>query len=244
MNIYLFDTAASATRVAADWFAEQLTRTVNTNVMVAGGNTPLALYREIAARKLALSRLHIFALDEYVGVPAADSRNCANLIRRTVVEAWGISADHFHHLISTEAEARAGIADYEQQIRKPGGLDLLVLGLGRNGHVGFNEPGSALDSVGRVLDLDAASVEANRQWFGGDYAPSTGVTIGISTVLLAREILLLAFGTEKAAAVAAMIEGPQCAECPASWLQRHANVHVYLDLPAAAKLKVKPALQT
>jgi glucosamine-6-phosphate deaminase len=244
MNICIVENAASATLAAAGWLAEQLTRPENTNLMVAGGNTPLALYREIASRKLGLRRLHIFALDEYVGVPPADPRNCANLIRRTVVDAWGIPASQFHHLISSESEARAGIADYEMEIRKLGGLDLLVLGLGRNGHIGFNEPGSALDSVGRVLDLDAASVEANRQWFGGDYAPSKGVTIGISTILSARQILLLAFGAEKATAVAAMIEGSQSATCPASWLQHHSNTHVFLDVPAASNLRAKPALRT
>jgi glucosamine-6-phosphate deaminase len=183
-----------------------------------------------------LAQLAIFALDEYVGVPPEDRRTCANLIRRTVVEAWGVPPPQFRHLSSLEAEAIAGVGAYEQRIRAIGGLDLVILGLGRNVHVGFNEPGSADDSLGRVLDLDAASVEANRKWFGGDYAPAKGVTVGIRTILSARQILLLAFGPEKTDAVAKMVEGPPGAACPASWLQRHSQVHVFLDQPAAAGL--------
>jgi glucosamine-6-phosphate deaminase len=236
MDIHFFDNVTEAIPAAADWFSAQLVRADTQNVMVAGGNTPLALYAEITRRNLPLSRLTIFALDEYVGVPAENPRTCANLIRRTVVEAWRIPERQFHHLSSLSAEATAGVAAYEERIRAMGGLDVVVLGLGRNGHVGFNEPGSARDSVGRVVMLDRPSVEANRNWFAGAYAPAQGVTVGISTILSARQILLLAFGREKAEAVTAMVEGPPGEKCPASWLQGHTQAQVFLDAAAAAQL--------
>jgi glucosamine-6-phosphate deaminase len=204
--------------------------------MVAGGNTPLALYAELARRRLALSHLNIFALDEYIGVPAEDSRSCANLIRRTVVDAWGIPARQYHHLSPLAAEAQQVILRHEELIRASGGIDLAILGLGRNGHLGFNEPGSERDGDGRVLELARESVEANRQWFGGDYAPSQGVTTGMKTLLAAKCILMLAFGRLKSQAVAAMIEGAPTSGCPASFLQRHHNVAVFLDSKAASEL--------
>jgi len=236
MDIHIFDNVTEAISAAADWFGAQLVRANTQNVMAAGGNTPLALYAEITRRNLPLARLTIFALDEYVGVPAENPRTCANLIRRTVVEAWRVPERQFHHLSSLPAEATAGVAAYEERIRAMGGLDVVVLGLGRNGHVGFNEPGSDRYSVGRVLKLDPPSVEANRNWFAGDHAPAQGVTVGISTILSARQILLLAFGPEKADAVTGMIEGAPGEKCPASWLQRHAQVQVFLDAAAAAQL--------
>lgn len=204
--------------------------------MVAGGRTPLGLYDNVARRKLPLSRLNIFALDEYLGVPNDEPRSCANLLRRTVVQAWGVPAVQYYCLTSCEDLGAASIAQHEETIRALGGLDLVILGLGQNGHIGFNEPGSEADSIGRVLSLSPISVEANRQWFHGDYAPTRGVTVGMRTILSARSVLLLAFGLAKAVAVAAMLEGPETSSCPASYLRGHASALVFLDHQAAARL--------
>lgn len=237
MNLRLFPVPAAANAAAAGLLAAWLTAPDTHNVMLAAGNTPLALYRLMTARGLALSHLNLFALDEYVGVPPEEPRNCANLIRRTAAEPWGVPAERYHPVSSIETEALASVRRHEQRIAAAGGLDVLVLGLGQNGHLGFNEPGSTEDSSGRVLDLDAISVEANRQWFGGDYVPARGVTVGMKTILAARRILLLAFGPHKAAAVQAMIEGSRTPQCPASLLQGHPETHVFLDAAAAASLR-------
>ena len=109
------------------------------------------------------------------------------------------------------------------------------MGLGKNAHIGFNEPGSAADSIGRMLQLTPTSIDANREWFGGDYAPDKGATTGMKTLLEAKTILLLAFGAAKAAAVYAMMKGPQTPDCPASFLQSHPDTHVFLDAAAAEK---------
>ena len=116
-------------------------------------------------------------------------------------------------------------------------LDVAVLGLGQNGHLGFNEPGSAEDSGARIVQLEAISVEANRKWFEGRYAPDQGATIGLKTILAAKRILIMAYGSHKAEAVRAMVEGPRGVECPASFLQGHAETYVMLDELAAAKLR-------
>ena len=241
MQIEIHPDPDKANRTAADYLARRLTAPETRTLMVAGGNTPLELYRLLAQRSLSLGQLHVFALDEYIGVPSEDPRTTANLLRRTVAAAWGIPPDRFHAVSSREDDALKSIREHERRIEAFDGLDVLVLGLGQNGHLGFNEPGSAPDSSGRVVDLEPASVTANRAWFGGDYAPARGVTAGLKMILSATAIVILAYGKNKTDAVASMVEGPRCAACPASWLQDRPNVTAFLDEAAAARLgKSKP----
>ena len=240
MNVSIHPSQDAANAAAAALLIAWLTEPGVRNVMLAGGNTPLELYGLIGAREPNLADLNVFALDEYVGVPPAEPRNCANLIRRSAVEPWGVLAAQYYSVSSAEAAALASVQAHELRITEAGGLDVIVLGLGQNGHLGFNEPGSAEDSAARVLELDAVSIEANRQWFGGDCSPDKGVTVGMKTILAARRILLLAYGAHKAVAAAAMIDGPRQEACPASLLQGHPGVHIFLDESASAGLR-KPA---
>jgi glucosamine-6-phosphate deaminase len=244
MNISIHPDTEGANAAATESLAGWLTRPTTRNVMVAGGNTPLELYRRIAARRLALPHLNVFALDEYVGVPLDEPRNCANLLRRSVAEAWGVPSARFFPVSSLECEALTSVREHERRIVDAGGLDVIVLGLGQNGHLGFNEPGSAENSTGRVLDLDPVSVEANRKWFTGDYAPAKGVTVGLKTILDARHILIMASGANKTVAVKEMIEGPRSPQCPASFLQDHQDVSVFLDEAAATNLNRQHGRQT
>jgi len=236
MNLSIHSTPDLANDAAADLLAQWLTQPGTRTLMVAGGNSPLDLYRRVSERRLALSHLTVFTLDEYVGVPREEARNCANLLRRSVAEAWGISKSRFFDLSSCEHEAVSSLVSHEQRIVEEGGLDVIVLGLGQNGHLGFNEPGSAPDSPGRMLELDVISIEANRKWFGGDYAPAKGVTVGLKTILAARRVLILAYGPHKTSATQAMVRGPVSDRCPASFLQTHPCVHAFFDKEAAATL--------
>lgn len=236
MHVEIRRDPGEAIRDAADlligWIRDENVR----RLMVAGGNTPLPLYEEIAQRGISAPDLHIDVLDEYVGVPSADPRTCTNLLRRVVADAWHVAPGNFFGLSSERHDAEAAVTAHERRIEAAGGLDAIVLGLGKNGHLGFNEPGSAADSEARLLDLDPVSIEGNRAWFGGEYAPGQGATVGLRTILGARRVLLLAFGTPKAEAVHAMLRGPRASSCPASFLQGHPGVHVFLDDPAAARI--------
>lgn len=236
MNLSIHSTPDLANAAAANLLAGWLTEPGVRTLMVAGGNSPLDLYRRVSERRLALPHLKVFTLDEYVGVPREDPRNCANLLRRSVAEAWGISPDRFFDLSSCEQEAAASLVSHEKRIVEEGGLDVIVLGLGQNGHLGFNEPGSVSDSPGRMLDLDVISIEANRKWFSGDYAPAKGVTVGLKTILAARRVVILAYGPHKTTATRTMVDGPMNDHCPASFLQSHPCVHAFLDREAAAAL--------
>ena len=195
MNLSIHANSEAANAAATDFLATWLTAPTTRNVMVAAGNTPLELYRRIGERGLKLARLNLFALDEYVGVPLDEPPNCANLMRRCVQQAWEIPPAQFHTVSSLEADALASIREHESKIAKAGGLDVIILGLGQNGHLGFNEPGSAGDSVGRLLELEAISIKGNRKWFGGDYAAAKGVTVGLKTILPARHVLIMACGS-------------------------------------------------
>ena len=199
MHVTVYPSADRASRAAADvlvgWLADART------LVVAGGNSPRELYRLVADRRPAVDHLNVFTLDEYLGVPVEHPGTCANLLRREVADAWGVPAERFHWLSSRSEDAAAGIAEHERKLAALGGIDAVVLGLGKNGHLGFNEPGSAPDSPGRVLDLTPTSIAANAEWFGGEYAPDQGVTLGLGTLLAARRVLLVAFGPAKADAV-------------------------------------------
>lgn len=240
MQTLVYPSAIEANAAAAEWLAGALVAPGVRTVMVAAGNTPLELYRLISERRLGLGHLHVFVLDEYVGVPLEEPRNCANLLRQFVQQPWGIPDAQFHALSSLEHDAASGVARHERLIEALGGLDLLILGLGQNGHIGFNEPGSDARDPGRLLDLEPISIEANRKWFHGAHAPAKGVTTGMATLLTSRESLVLAYGAHKTAAVHAMVEGPIGPRCPASWLRQAPSVRLYLDTPAAAGLTRHP----
>lgn len=234
MHVEIRRDEKDAVRGAADLLVGWIRDVSVRHLMVAGGNTPLSLYQAVAEQDLDAAGLSISVLDEYVGVPRTHPRNCTNLLRTTVARAWRIPPERFFGLSSEEADAETAVLEHERRIQAAGGLDAIVLGLGKNGHLGFNEPGSAEDSRARVLDLDPISILANREWFGGEYAPTRGATVGLRTILGARRVLLLAFGTAKAEAVRAMLRGPRSAGCPASFLQNHPEAHVFLDDLAAA----------
>lgn len=245
MNLERFSDAASASSAAAERLCAWLAETECRNLMVAGGNSPLPLYERVAERLSTAEasargireRLRVFVLDEYVGVPAGHPRTTTELLRRVVQDAWGLPAGSFFGLSPRPDDALARLHAHERAVEAAGGLGAIVLGLGVNGHLGFNEPGSAPDSAARLVELQPASVEANRAWFAGTHAPSVGATVGLRTILAARRVLLVAFGEAKAEALRAMARGPVAPQCPASFLQQHPQAHVFVD--AAAMLRMR-----
>jgi glucosamine-6-phosphate deaminase len=175
----------------------------------------------------------VFALDEYLDVPPEDPRTCAGLLEREVARAWKIPPQNYHPLSSCREEAGSSLQRHLRLLDQNGGIDVAVLGLGQNGHLGFNEPGSSPDSQGGIVELEASSIEANREWFSGDYAPRRGVTLGLARLLSSRHVLLIAYGCAKAIAVNRMRTASPNVHSPASWLQQHPDVRVFLDREAA-----------
>ncbi|MDF2665765.1 MAG: hypothetical protein K0R81_1615 [Microbacterium sp.] len=201
---------------------------------VATGSSPLALYTALIRRRdegLSTERLRLFALDEYVGLDADDPRSYAAYVRAVIAEPLGIPNDRVRVPSgSSPADAEA----YERSIVEAGGVDLQIVGIGRNGHIGFNEPGSDAETRTRVVELDESTRRANAEHFDGDLSlvPARAMTQGVATILSARRIVLVASGAAKAAALRSALLGPVTADNPASFLQRHRDVTVVADLDA------------
>ena len=197
---------------------------------VATGDTPLPVYRRLARARRSgtdFSRLSVVALDEYIGLRAGHPASFAAYVRREVAGPLGVPAER---LVVPEGRGER----LEEQIRAAGGVDLQLLGIGRNGHLAFNEPGSPLDSRTRVVSLSQTTRSDNARSFGSEAVPTHAVTQGLSTILEARHLVLLATGSAKAAAVLAALTGPVTPDCPASVVQMHARVTVLVDEAAAA----------
>ncbi|TKV62021.1 glucosamine-6-phosphate deaminase [Nakamurella flava] len=217
--------------VAADVVAAFIRREPTGVLGVATGGSPLDLYSALARRRAAgldTSGLTLVALDEYVGLSAADVRSYRAYVQTLIAEPLGIPAGRVHVPSGADADDAAA---YEATIDSVGGVDLQIIGIGRNGHIGFNEPGSELDSRTRVIELTESTRQANAPWFDDDptAVPTHAMTQGIGTILDARALVLVATGAAKAPALAAALSGPVTTDLPASVIQRHPDVTVVAD---------------
>jgi glucosamine-6-phosphate deaminase len=235
-EVVIVESADAAGELAAAAI-ERLVRTKPDAVLgLATGSTPLTTWRSLAARGLDLSRVRGFALDEYVGLPSGHPESYRAVITREVVEPLGLDPSRVRVPGDEGPLNRAG-ESYERAILEAGGIDLQVLGIGRTGHIGFNEPGSSLASLTRVKTLAEQTRVDNARFFPSiDDVPMHCITQGLGTILRARHLVLLAFGEAKAAPVAAALEGPVSASTPGSVVQLHPWVTVIVDEDAAAGL--------
>lgn len=207
---------------------------------LATGSTPLPVYEALRDRRGAvdMSLVRGFALDEYVGIGPDHPEAYANVIRREVVEPLGLDPSRVRVPDgSLEGIEQAG-ERYERSILEAGGIDLQLLGIGTDGHIGFNEPGSSFASITRVKTLTRQTREDNARFFDSvDEVPRHCITQGLGTILRARHLVLLAFGEGKAEAVAGAVEGPLTASLPGSAIQLHPRATVVLDESAASRLR-------
>jgi glucosamine-6-phosphate deaminase len=207
---------------------------------LATGSTPLPVYEALRERLAGvdLSQVRGFALDEYVGLPIEHHESYASVIAREVVEPLGLDPQRIQTPPAHDDDLEGAGARYEAAIREAGGIDVQILGIGTDGHIGFNEPGSSFASRTRVKTLTAQTREDNARFFDSlDEVPRHCLTQGLGTILEAGHLVLLAFGEGKAEAVAGALEGPLSASVPGSAIQLHPHVTVVIDEAAASKLK-------
>lgn len=223
--------------------AAKLARAIGPKVVfgVATGSSPVKTYSElvklVAAGELDLSEASAFALDEYVGIPKGHPESYHEVINRTVTVPLGLDPARVHVPNGFAEDLSTAGPDYEAAIKAAGGVDIQFLGIGSNGHIGFNEPTSSLSSRTRIKTLAASTRADNARFFDSiDDVPRHCVTQGLGTILDARNAILMATGAAKADAVVAMIEGPVTSMCPGSVLQLHQHATVVVDEAAAAKL--------
>ncbi|HJE55707.1 glucosamine-6-phosphate deaminase [Bifidobacterium pseudolongum] len=212
---------------------------------LATGSSPLAAYTELAKeikeRHLDVSHVCGFALDEYAGLDPSHPESYRSVITRTVVEPLGFTPELVHVPDGNLDTIEHAGQQYDAAIEAAGGVDVQILGIGTDGHIGFNEPGSSLASGTRIKTLTEQTREDNARFFDGnvDNVPTHCITQGIGTIMKARHLVLLAFGSGKAEAIAETVEGGVSSFCPASALQLHPHVTVIVDEKAASKLRNK-----
>jgi glucosamine-6-phosphate deaminase len=208
---------------------------------LATGSTPLSVYEALARsfreNPLDVSHVRGFALDEYVGLPGAHPESYRSVIARDVVVPLGLTPANIRVPNGDPSTLESAGSDYEEAILEAGGVDIQILGIGRTGHLGFNEPGSSFGSLTRVKTLAPQTRADNARFFASmEDVPVHCVTQGLGTILRARHLVLLAFGAGKAEALAAAVEGPLSASQPASAIQLHPHVTVIVDEAAASRL--------
>jgi glucosamine-6-phosphate deaminase len=242
VRIRVFPTAAAAAEALAADVIRMISANPRAVLGLPTGQTPIPFYRQLAARavkqRVDFSRMTTFNLDEFQGLAPDDPRSYRAFMQRHLFDHVNVAARRSHFLDGLARDVDAECLRYERAIRRAGGIDLLLLGLGANGHVGFNEPHEYLVARTHRTRLTATTRRANATLFGNRAAavPQEALSMGIATILDARRIVLLATGRAKARCVERMIEGPITPRLPASFLQLHGNAEVWLDRGAAVRL--------
>lgn len=242
MEVIIQPTAAEVSKIAARIFQHQLRNKPASVLGLATGSTPVGLYRELIALykagQIDFSSATSFNLDEYVGLDPAHPQSYAAFMRENLFAQINISEGKTHIPNGMARDIAHHCEQYEEAIRRAGGIDLQLLGIGTDGHIGFNEPSSSLASRTRIKTLTARTIADNARFFGNEAdVPRHVITMGVGTIMEARKCLVLATGAAKAQAVAAMVEGPITASCPASILQMHQRSTVIVDEAAATALE-------
>lgn len=244
MEIIIQPDATAAGRLGADAITALLRRKPDAVLGLATGSSPLGIYDELAARcgsgDVSFARARGFTLDEYVGLPADHPQSYHNVIRTDFVSRVDFGSDAVRGPDGLAEDIPATCAAYEQAIADAGGIDLQILGIGTDGHIGFNEPGSSLSSRTRIKTLTHQTRLDNARFFDDDVdaVPTHCLTQGLGTIMRARHIVLVANGRAKSEAIHHIAEGAVSAMWPATILQHHPHVTVLLDEAAAGRLQL------
>lgn len=241
MEVIILPSSKEIGALAADTIEDLVHNLPRAVLGLATGSSPLPIYDELARRHdesgLSFTQVQGFALDEYVGLPAGHPESYREVIRREFTNRVDVAPENVHGPDGTATDIAAACLAYEEAIKAAGGVDLQILGVGTNGHIGFNEPGSSLASRTRIKTLADQTRQDNARFFDNiDQVPHHVVTQGLGTIMDARHVVLVAYGAGKAQAVRDFVEGPVSASCPASVLQFHPHATILIDEAAAAKL--------
>jgi glucosamine-6-phosphate deaminase len=243
VTIRIFDTPEEVASALAHSLADAIRDKPDLVIGLPTGRTPVAAYAELrrlhAAGDVDFSRVTTFNLDEFAGVRPSHPGSFRRFMDEHLFNAVNLDASRIHFLNGAAPDLDAECDRYEAAINAAGGMDLQLLGIGANGHIGFNEPGEQLVSRTHRVVLHQSTRRENAALFGGDPAnvPREALSMGMGTILKARAIVLLATGERKAQCVEQTVRGPLTTRLPASFLQTHPHVEFFLDAAAAARLK-------
>ena len=241
MKVYLFKDHADTSEYAAKVLIDQLKTRPNLVLGLATGSTPIELYQLLIKafqdHEISFQDVITFNLDEYLGIPADHPQSYARFMHEQLFSSIDIRKHSVHIPDGTSQDPDQVGRAYEEAIRQAGGIDLQILGLGNNGHIGFNEPDEELQNYTHATHLTQETRQANARFFGSiEDVPTDAITMGMGTILRAGKIVLLASGEHKADAVQKTVEGGISTRIPASLLQLHPDVLVLVDRAAGSKL--------
>lgn len=238
LNVRTFASEQQAATACAALVVEAIERKPSLVLGLPTGRSPLNVYRELVARhgrgEVDFSQVSTFNVDEFLGLAPGDADSFRAYMDRHFFQHVNLAPERIHFLDGSAERAEWECARYDALLEKQGGLDLLLLGVGANGHVAFNEPGDSLQAASHRVRLTRETRQAMAPFFGEDVArvPLAALTLGMAALLRARRVIVLAFGVSKAAAVTGMVRGPLTPRCPASFLQLHGDVEVWVDAEA------------
>jgi glucosamine-6-phosphate deaminase len=240
-RITVVDDYDAMSRQAADRVAEVVTAHPNAAITVPTGSTPAGMYAELVRRitsgELDFSGVQVFCLDDYLGQTPEDEASLTKLLLQEFLVPANIPNENIHFIPTSKVNPTANAAQYEAEIAAAGGLKLAVVGLGPNGHVAFNEPGSGPDTRTRVIDLTEESRDQNAAYYEGAEIPEQAITMGIGTILDAERVVMIVSGDGKASIVGEMVNGPMTDDLPGSWIGlKGAQAELIVDKAAAAEI--------
>ena len=246
MEVVVCKTKEEASKIAAGIITDAVKKNPKLVLGLATGSTPVLMYSEMAkavkAKKVSYKQVKSWNLDEYVGLPGTHDQSYRYFMNKNLFEKIDIKLSNTHVLNGMAKDPEKECKAYEAQIKKAGGIDIQVLGIGSDGHIAFNEPGTSLNSRTSVVYLTPSTIKDNaRLFFKGKESevPTRALSMGVGTICEAKKIILLAFGKNKADAVKGMVEGGMSQFCTASALQAHNDAWIFCDEESAAKLKLK-----
>jgi glucosamine-6-phosphate deaminase len=244
MLLRITDSYEAMSKEAAAIVADRIRRKPNLVLGLATGSTPLGLYQELIRMHkeegLSFAKVTTFNLDEYVGLPRTHNQSYYYFMWENFFKHIDIDPRYIHVPDGMATDLEAHCEWYDNEIKKWGGIDLQILGIGANGHIAFNEPGSSLGSRTRIKTLTEQTIQDNSRFFTSiEEVPRLAITMGIGTIMEAKEIILLANKASKAEAIKAAVEGPITHMVPASIIQMHRKAYVIIDKEAASKLTHK-----
>ncbi len=239
MEIIVTKNYDEMSKVAADIFKEHLEKQPKTVLGLATGSTPIGMYEKLVEYHKAgldFSQVTSFNLDEYIGLAGDHPASYRYFMEEQLFGLVNINPENIFIPNGAAEDPEAESQAYEERLKAAGGIDLQVLGIGTNGHIGFNEPGTPFNTTTHVVELTSSTREANARFFDSiDEVPTHAISMGIKSIMKARRIILLASGESKAEAIAQAVKGPITPDLPASVLQLHPNVQFIID-EAAGRL--------
>lgn len=243
-NLIIAEDYNEMSRKAASIVSREMRKKKNLVLGLATGSTPLGLYKELirmhAEEGLDFSGVKTFNLDEYVGLEPNHEQSYNYFMFQNLFNHVNVNKKNVHIPDGKAKDPETFCREYEKMIKEAGGIDLQILGIGANGHIAFNEPGSPADSRTRIVSLSAQTIKDNARFFTKESeVPRKAISMGMATIMEAKKIILLASGKNKAEAIAGTVEGKPTVQVPASLLQRHPDATVVVDKEAASKLTRK-----